>query len=68
MAKGNFVLVRIRFGRKMRESLIVHSVSPLVLMVLYMYVTLGTTEFKYSRVLYVHILIIYSQWRYKKLS
>ena len=27
----------------------IHSVSPLVLMVLYMYVTIGTTEFRYSR-------------------
>ena len=33
----------------MRESLVVHSVSPLVLMVLYMYVTSLTTEFRYSR-------------------
>ena len=33
----------------MKESLIVHSVSPLVLMVLYMYATIGTTEFRYSR-------------------
>ena len=29
----------------------VHSVSPLVLMVLYMYVIVGTTEFRYSRII-----------------
>ena len=32
-----------------RESCMVHAVSPLVLMVLFMYVTVGTTEFRYSR-------------------
>ena len=32
----------------MRESLTVHSVSHLVSMVSYMYVTVGTTEFRYS--------------------
>ena len=32
-----------------RESFMVHAVSPLVLMVLYMYVIVVTTEFRYSR-------------------
>ena len=35
---------------RMRDSLIGHTVSPLALMVLYMYVTGITTEFRYFRV------------------
>ena len=34
---------------RMRESLVIHTVSLLVLMVLYMYVTLVTKEFRYFR-------------------
>ena len=34
---------------RIRESFVVHAISHLVLMVLYMYVTLGTTEFRYSK-------------------
>ena len=51
---GNYIVVYetsgkfvTRFGGpvRMRESWILHAVSPLVLMVLFMYVTMLTTEF-----------------------
>ena len=41
----------------MRESFIIHIVSLLVQMVLYMYVTVETTDFRYFRVIFCKIIV-----------
>ena len=53
---GHFIVVYetsgvTRFGGhgRKRETCFIHAVSPLVFMVLFMYVTLITIEFRYSR-------------------